>query len=70
MSDTAQVELRSDECKPLPSGTYTSPNATTVAETVEYVKSLPLVPQPEIFGLHENADITVGRCRLTLSNPG
>jgi len=29
-----------------------------VAEFFEFIKAMPLVPQPEIFGLHENADIT------------
>jgi len=41
-----------------PSGTYISPNCQTIAEFIDYCKSLPLVPAPEIFGLHENADIT------------
>jgi dynein heavy chain len=41
-----------------PSGTYKSPPAQTVAEFFEFIKAMPLVPQPEIFGLHENADIT------------
>ena len=41
-----------------PSGIYMSPAAQTVAEFFEHIKSLPLVPVPEIFGLHENADIT------------
>jgi dynein heavy chain len=41
-----------------PSGTYKSPKAQNVAEFFEFIKTMPMVPKPEIFGLHENADIT------------
>mmetsp|Transcript_14881 Transcript_14881/g.35929 ORF Transcript_14881/g.35929 Transcript_14881/m.35929 type:complete len:812 (-) Transcript_14881:260-2695(-) len=41
-----------------PSGVYVSPNCNTQADFVEFIKTLPQVPAPEIFGLHENADIT------------
>jgi dynein heavy chain len=34
------------------------PHATTRDETVAHIRGLPSVPHPEIFGLHENADIT------------
>jgi dynein heavy chain len=40
------------------SGTYISPACDTVEEFLELVKNLPLVPLPEIHGLHANADIT------------
>lgn len=41
-----------------PSQIYYVPSDTSYNGVLEYVKYLPLIPQPEIFGLHENADIT------------
>ena len=41
-----------------PSGDYVAPDASTVEEFVAHVRALPAVPRPEVFGLHENADIT------------
>ena len=40
------------------SGTYYCPSHGPYETYLEYVRSLPLNPHPEIFGLHENADIT------------
>lgn len=34
------------------------PTKTDTVNIIEYVKGLPLIPQPEVFGLHNNADIT------------
>eukprot|EP00798_Chlamydomonas_sp_ICE-L_P022533 gene22533-29660_t len=41
-----------------PSGTYTSAPCDTIKEYLEHIRVYPIVPKPEIFGLHENADIT------------
>ena len=41
-----------------PSGTYRAPPHGEFQTYVDYVRSLPIVPHPEVFGLHENADIT------------
>lgn len=37
---------------------YHVPEDTTYNGCIDYIKSLPMNPQPEVFGLHENADIT------------
>ena len=41
-----------------PSGTYYAPQHGTYQSYIDYIRSLPLIPEPEVFGLHENADIT------------
>ena len=40
------------------SGVYTMPDAATAEEFVAIIEGLPLVAEPEIFGFHENANIT------------
>jgi len=40
------------------SGVYYAPDCSTVEEFVEFIRTFPLVPGPEAFGLHNNADIT------------
>ena len=40
------------------SGTYYIPDVATHDDFLEYIRSLPLIPTPEVFGLHDNADIT------------
>lgn len=40
------------------SGIYYAPLNGTVDVYMEYIDKLPLVENPEVFGLHENANIT------------
>jgi hypothetical protein len=37
---------------------YTIPMMPDRNNSIEYITSLPLIPSPEVFGLHANADIT------------
>merc|ERR1719171_158522 len=54
------IELKS-EYKYSVSGIYYPPEADTQAEFVEYIRGLPLVPQPEAFGMHDNCNITTAQ---------
>uniref|UniRef100_UPI00398E963E dynein axonemal heavy chain 3-like n=1 Tax=Pristiophorus japonicus TaxID=55135 RepID=UPI00398E963E len=48
-----------DNCyKFSPSGIYYSPQNSSYESYLEYIKKLPLNADPEVFGLHENANIT------------
>jgi len=39
-------------------GEYIVPNFRTQDNFIDYIRSLPIIPTPEVFGLHDNADIT------------
>jgi dynein heavy chain len=41
-----------------PSGVYYVPPKGTYEEYVEFIKKFPLTQNPEIFGMHENVDIS------------
>ncbi|OAE31694.1 hypothetical protein AXG93_3384s1680 [Marchantia polymorpha subsp. ruderalis] len=41
-----------------PSGTYFAPSDGEYSHYLEHIKAFPLIAMPEVFGLHENADIT------------
>ena len=43
------------------SGIYYPPSKGTVSEFVEYISTLPFSDEPEIFGMHENANIAFQR---------
>ena len=47
-----------DDYKFSPSGRYIVPACSTHEEFVDHIRELPLTAEPEIFGLHANADIT------------
>ena len=41
----------------LPTGIYYAPHYSTLEEYRQYIEGLPLIDSPEIFGMHENANI-------------
>lgn len=40
------------------SGIYNTIDGDTQQDYIDFIEKLPLVPHPEAFGLHENAEIT------------
>lgn len=48
--------INNNDFKYSPSGSYFAPDGN-YEDYVEYIKSLPIDPLPEVFGLHDNADI-------------
>lgn len=38
-------------------GTYYCPDKTEYEEFIAYTKTLPLLTPPEVYGMHDNADI-------------
>jgi len=58
LSDFYTPEILNPDYKFSPSGKYFAPKEGKKKDYMEYIKSLPFNEEPEIFGLHENADIT------------
>eukprot|EP01029_Cantina_marsupialis_P005813 TRINITY_DN1630_c1_g1_i2.p1 TRINITY_DN1630_c1_g1~~TRINITY_DN1630_c1_g1_i2.p1 ORF type:complete len:2520 (+),score=925.36 TRINITY_DN1630_c1_g1_i2:475-7560(+) len=65
LSDFYTREIVNDEYRFSPSGVYYAPEFGELDNYKEYIKQLPFVDQPEVFGLHENANIT---CAIQESN--
>jgi dynein heavy chain len=56
-----KVINQKSEYKYSASGIYYAPEVETQAEFVDYIKQLPLVPNPEAFGMHDNCNITTAQ---------
>ena len=61
LSDYVTPNIMDDSYAYSPSGIYSCPKSDNWKETMDYIRGLPQIPHPEIFGLHENADITCAR---------
>ncbi|XP_058892872.1 dynein axonemal heavy chain 3 [Kogia breviceps] len=53
-------EIEQDHYYLAPGDTYYIPPHGSYQSYIEYVRNLPITAHPEVFGLHENADITKG----------
>lgn len=57
LSDFYTSDILKDEYKFSESGTYFAPEHSEHDGYLEYIGTLPILPAPEAFGMHENADI-------------
>ncbi|KAM4697749.1 dynein axonemal heavy chain 3 [Rhinophrynus dorsalis] len=51
-------DIQQDKYSLSPGDTYYVPSYGTYQSCIDYIRNLPLITHPEVFGLHENADIT------------
>lgn len=54
----SNADILEDGYKFSDSGIYFAPTNGNIDKYIEYIDQLPLVEAPEVFGLHENANIT------------
>lgn len=51
-------DILNEDYKFSKSGTYFAPSIGSISDCVSYFQSLPLTDDPEVFGMHENANVT------------
>jgi dynein heavy chain len=49
----------------LTTGIYFAPMADSLQEFKDYIENLPLIDDPEIFGMHENANLAFQVCSVS-----
>jgi dynein heavy chain len=54
----SNMDVLEDGFKFSESGIYFAPTNGSIESYKEYIEGLPLVDNPEVFGMHENANIT------------
>lgn len=47
-------------------GIYYAPDAETIQAYREYIENLPYSDEPEVFGMHENANIAFQVCTINV----
>jgi len=69
LTDFYCAQIQDDDYKFSDSGTYFVPPETNVEGYMDYIKTLPFNDAPEVFGFHENANITsaIAETNLLLS---
>ncbi|KAH9098913.1 hypothetical protein LEN26_016540 [Aphanomyces euteiches] len=65
LSDFYTTLIQDDEYKFSPSGIYFAPPAGPLSSYLAYIDSLPMNEGPEVFGLHDNANIS---CAIAETN--
>ncbi|KAK3235324.1 hypothetical protein CYMTET_54467 [Cymbomonas tetramitiformis] len=58
MNSFYHPEALKDKCPLSPSGRYYIPEHGEYQDYIDYIKTLPLISPPEVFGLHDNANIS------------
>ncbi|KAG7228180.1 hypothetical protein INR49_013343 [Caranx melampygus] len=59
LADFYNTDVIETYCYPFsPSGEYFAPPKTCYEEYIEFIKQLPFSQHPEVFGMHENVDIS------------
>jgi len=58
LSDFYTPDILKDEYAFSPSGIYRAPPNGNLQSYIDYIRSLPINEKPEVYGMHENADIT------------
>ena len=65
LDDFYTPNIQKDDYKFSPSGVYFAPPPGPLSDVTDYVRSLPFYEGPEVFGLHDNANIT---CAISETN--
>jgi dynein heavy chain len=66
LSDYYTPDILNDTYRFSPSGIYFAPSTGSLASYIDYIDQLPMSEAPEVFGLHENANISCALAETSL----